>query len=90
MISGDDHELDDIAEAIANANPTDGHAVLIGWVAVAEFMDTSGHRWLVVRSGTTPESDHVTTSWQRRGYLHEVLEANWLDDPSFDFPDDSE
>lgn len=90
MTNNPDPELDDIADAIAGANPTDTHAILVGWVAVAEFIDADGHRWLITRSGSTSESDHQTTSWQRRGYLHEVLEANWLDDATFDFPDDSE
>jgi hypothetical protein len=84
----DHDELDNIASAIWTANPTGSPAVLVGWVAVAEFMDSDGHRWLMVRSGTAPDADHQTTSWQRRGYMHEVLEANWLDQAGTDFTED--
>lgn len=90
MSSEPDHLLDDIAEALAAINPSETHSVLVGWVAVAEFMDMDGHRWLAVRSGSSSDSDHTTTSWQRRGYMYEVLEANWLDDPDTDYVDTDE
>ena len=82
MRSDEEHELDEIAQILATIQPTDTPAVLIGWVTIAEFSDIDGRRWLVTRSGTQADSDHFTTSWQRRGYLREVLDTGWVDDPS--------
>jgi len=82
-----DQQLDEIAEALSALNPSETPTVLVGWVAVAEYMDMDGNRWLAVRSGSAADSEHATTSWQRRGYMYEVLEANWLDDPDTDFMD---
>lgn len=90
MSSDHQHLLDDIAEALGGVNPSETPSVLVGWVAVAEFMDMDGNRWLAVRSGSASDSEHATTSWQRRGYMYEVLEANWLDDPDTDYVDSDE
>ena len=85
-----DQQLDEIAEALSGLNPSETPTVLVGWVAVAEYMDMDGHRWLAVRSGSAADTEHATTSWQRRGYMYEVLEANWLDDPDTDYMDSDE
>lgn len=84
MTSDEQHELDDIAVTLQNIQPGDTPSVLIGWVTIAEFSDIDGRRWLTIRSGTQPDSDHFTTSWQRRGYLREVLDTGWVDEASTD------
>lgn len=73
-------ELDTIATAIHDHQPTGTSAVLVGWISVAEFLDANGNRWLTIRSGAAAGSEHITTSWQRRGYLSEVLQSDWLDE----------
>ena len=74
------NELDAIAHAIHDYQPTGTSAVLVGWISVAEFLDANGNRWLTIRSGAAAGSEHITTSWQRRGYLSEVLQSDWLDE----------
>lgn len=80
-------ELDAIATAIHDHQPTGTSAVLVGWITVAEFLDADGHRWLTIRSGAAAGSEHITTAWQRRGYLSEVLTGYWLDEPESDYTD---
>ena len=84
------NELDTIATAISDHQPTGTSAVLVGWVTVAEFLDANGNRWLTIRSGSAAGSDHITTAWQRRGYLSEVLTGYWLDEPESDYTDASD
>lgn len=83
-------ELDELAEALASMTPGGEVAVLVGWVAVAEYSDANGRRWLAVRSGAAPDSDHATTSWQRRGYLEEVINSDWTDAASIDLEDEGD
>lgn len=87
MNSDEQTELDDLAAAITTITPGDAPSVLLGWIVVAEFSDIDGRRWLAVRSGSAPDSDHFTASWQRRGYLREVLDTGW-DDPTANIIDD--
>lgn len=84
------YNLDELAETLARMTPGGEVAVLVGWVAVAEYSDANGRRWLAVRSGAAPDSDHATTSWQRRGYLEEVLNSDWTDESSIDLEDEDE
>lgn len=89
MTSDEQYELDDLASAIAGVTPGDVPSVLIGWIVIAEFSDVDGRRWLAVRSGAAPDSDHFTTTWQRRGYLGEALEAGW-DEPTSNISDNED
>lgn len=88
MTPDEQHDLDEIATTLVNITPTDQPTVLIGWVTVAEYSDLDGKRWLAVRSGSAPDTNHLTTSWQRRGYLDEVLHSEWLDYPNYDATDE--
>lgn len=85
----DQHELDEIANALAAIIPGERPAILIGWVTVAEYTDLDGRRSLIVRSGSAADTDHLTTSWQRRGYLDEALSSGW-DEPTFEIHDDDD
>lgn len=46
-------------------------AMLLGWVAVAEWMAPDGHRWLSTIDGDA--RGEGCPEWQRDGYLHNVL-----------------
>ncbi len=46
-------------------------AMLLGWVAVAEWMAPDGKRWLSVVDGNA--SGEGCPAWQRQGYLHNAL-----------------
>ena len=82
------HDLDEIASVLSNIAPPGDPAVLVGWVCIAEYSDLEGRRWLGVRSGASPDSEHMTTSWQRRGYLSEALASGWHELPEFEINDD--
>lgn len=75
---------DQIAQALQANTPTSDTSVLVGWVAVAEYITPSGERYLAAEYGTNHGGDHTTTSWQRRGYLHEALHACLIDDVVID------
>lgn len=90
MTWDEQHELDELAEAITTIQPGGTGSVLVGWVCIAEFSSLDGERWLTIRSGAQPESDHFTTSWQRRGYMREVLDTGWVDDPNTSSPTDDD
>lgn len=90
MTSDHQHDLDEIATSLASLTPGDQPAILIGWVCIAEYSDLDGHRWLAVRSGSAPDTDHMTTSWQRRGYLDEALTAHWGEHPHADVEDNDD
>lgn len=89
MTPEDRHDLDEIASTLASMTPGDQPCVLVGWIVIAEYSDLDGKRWLGVRSGTAPDTDHLTTSWQRRGYLDEALNSQWTDHPNYDMDDEA-
>lgn len=81
----DDYEIDDsiaqqrlhLHRAIADIPKIDrdipDNAYLIGWVLMAEFMDSNGARWFVSRRGTDGgESDLMP--WEEKGYLVHLLD----------------
>jgi hypothetical protein len=55
----------------ANEDPEMEGAVLIGWVAVAEWMAPDGGRWLSKVHGLSNGDDCPT--WTQQGYLHNAL-----------------
>jgi hypothetical protein len=69
-----------IAHGLQANTPADQPSVLVGWVAVAEYITPTGARYLAAEYGTSEGGDHTTTSWQRRGYLHEALYLGLVDD----------
>lgn len=88
MTTEERHDLDELASTLSSMTPGDHPAILIGWITIAEYSDLDGRRWLAVRSGTAPDTDHLTTSWQRRGYLDEALNSTWTDHPNYDVDDE--
>jgi len=85
-----DDPRDHIAHALQANTPTRDTSVLVGWVSVAEYLTPDGQRYLATEYGNAPGTDHDTTSWQRRGYLHEALHNGLIDDPIIELvdPDD--
>ena len=90
VVDTPDDPRDQIAHALQTNTPTRDTSVLIGWVSVAEYITPTGQRYLATEYGQAPGSDHHTTSWQRRGYLHEALDAGLIDDPILELIDDDE
>lgn len=77
-----DSPMDRVHAALQALPPTDadvsGH-VLTGWVAVTEWMDADGDRWLTF--GRCPS----TTSWAGRGMLAAALDDDgWMNGASED------
>lgn len=68
--------LDQLASVLENCQPPVGDSVLVGWVIITEWATPNG-RALGYLSGSGPGTDHNVTSWQARGYLHEILSASW-------------
>lgn len=46
-------------------------AMLLGWVAVAEWMAPDGNRWLSIANGDA--RGRGAPEWQSQGYLHNAL-----------------
>jgi hypothetical protein len=65
-------EQDQIHKAIQAQAPTN-EIELIGWALVAEWRTFDGRRFLSRLGG--PE----TTQWQMKGYLHEGIYGQWLE-----------
>lgn len=82
---------DAIAQTLQTENPNDQPCVLNAWITIAEYATLDGSRFLITRNGGSKGSDHITTPWQRRGMLHEVLDTGLVDDEYdivFDTDDD--
>lgn len=60
-------------------------AVLVGWIAVCEWMDGDGVRWLSDLE-SSDGGDSGLTQWQRQGYLFNALhnEDGFENDPKED------
>jgi hypothetical protein len=58
-------------QTAANTDPEMDGAVLIGWIAVAEWMAPDGSRWLSRVHGLGNGDDCPT--WTQQGYLHHAL-----------------
>jgi hypothetical protein len=58
-------------QTCANTDPEMDGAVLIGWVAVAEWMAPDGSRWLSKLDGLA--SGDGAPTWTQQGYLHNAL-----------------
>lgn len=80
---------DAIASTLQTENPNDQPSILNAWITIAEYATLDGSRFLITRSGGSRGSDHITTPWQRRGMLHEVLDTGLVDD-EFDIVFDSD
>lgn len=62
------------------AEPIPEGSMLLGFVAVAEWMAPDGTRWLS-RVDAGASGDKGLTEWQREGYLHNALNsASWIED----------
>lgn len=64
-----------LAATIQSTHDTDTNldgAVLIGFVALAEWMAPDGERWLSQISGVG-DGEQGIPDWQRQGYLHNAL-----------------
>lgn len=81
VTSTTDDPRDQIAHALQANTPASETSILVGWVTVAEYITTDGQRYLAAEYGQAPGTEHETTSWQRRGYLHEALTNGLIDDP---------
>lgn len=79
-MNDDTNTLDQIARILEADNPSRHPGVLTAWITIAEYATADGARYIVTRNGTSPDSDHTTTPWQRRGMLHEVLDTGLVDD----------
>ncbi|HKF14732.1 MAG TPA: hypothetical protein VKB13_05835 [Gaiellaceae bacterium] len=75
MSSGPPQGLHDAIEASQDGNERLEHAVLVGWVVVAEWAGVDGTRTLTRMSGTPGGA--IPPEWQTRGYLHEALFGRW-------------
>lgn len=64
-------EEPELASAIAQHGPDIEAGFLIGYVVVAEWIDSEGNRWLTRRSATG-QGEYIP-AWQMRGYLNEAL-----------------
>lgn len=74
---------DTLQSTIAIDHDMPDGAMLLGWVAIAEWMAPDGNRWLSIVDGNTNREGCPV--WQRQGHLHNTL----FDAQGF-IPDDEE
>lgn len=75
-----------IAATLQENDDLDVSRVLLGFVTVAEWVDDQGARWLSRYEGNA--DGHPIPSWQREGYLHNALNADWDVAPDLDLEDE--
>jgi hypothetical protein len=63
--------VSDALQGSAHEDPEMDGALLLGFVAVAEWAAPGGERWLSIVDGSTTGDDLAT--WTRQGYLHNAL-----------------
>jgi len=68
----------EIADALQESQPEDFEGLLLGFVAVVEWVDLEGQRWLTRTDGNA--SGDPITAWQREGYLHNALNTDWTEE----------
>lgn len=74
--------LESSVQKVVERDLDDKGTMIVGWVLVAEFVDSNGQRALVTTSGGT--SGDRPPEWQRDGYLVSALKAGWEEDTSGD------
>lgn len=71
---------DELIQTVSELPPIDDdgqpiEAMLTKFVLVAEWMDSTGERWLT-KSGVSGHGDKIT-EWDQKGLFHEALFGDW-------------